>query len=106
MLKFAATLSVASVMLLAGSLPGQSAPLMPSPLVAKSATENADKVEVGYRWHRWHGVLYIEGYSPAEYAYDLDAASNANGLYPYPRYYAGHYNPYWHRDYGRYHYGW
>jgi hypothetical protein len=106
MLKIAATLSVASFMLLACPLPGQSAPLMPSPLVAKSSTENANKVEVRYRWGRWHGVLNIEGYSPSEYAYDLDAASNANGLYPYPRYYAGHYNPYWHRDYTPYHYGW
>lgn len=106
MLKIAATLSVASFMLLACPLPGQSAPLMPSPLVAKSSTENANKVEVRYRWGRRHGVLYIEGYSPSEYAYDLDAASNANGLYPYPRYYAGHYNPYWHRDYTPYHYGW
>ena len=106
MLKIAATLSVAGFMLVASPLPGQSAPLMPSPLVATSSTENANKVEVRYRWSRWHGVLYIEGYSPSAYAYDADAAANYNGLWPYPRYYAGHYNPYWHRDYAPYHYGW
>lgn len=106
MLKIAATLSVAGFMLLACPLPGQSAPMVPSPLVANASTENANVVEVRYGWRRWHGVQYIEGYSPSEYAYDLDAASNVYGLYPYPRYYAGHYNPYWHRDYGHYHYGW
>ena len=103
MLKIAATLSVAGFMLLACPLPGQSAPLMPSPLAAKSSAENANKVEVRYGWHRWHGVLYIEGYSPSDYADDAYAAANVNGLYPYPRYYAGHYNPYWHRDYRPYH---
>jgi hypothetical protein len=106
MLKVAAMLSVAGLMLLASPLPGQTAPLMPNPLVAKSSTENANQVEVRYHWGRWHGVVYIEGYSPSAYAYDADAAANYNGLWPYPRYYAGHYNPYWHRDYGPYHYGW
>jgi hypothetical protein len=101
MLKIAATLSVAGVLLLACPLPGQSAELMPSP-----STEYANRVHVGYGWGRWHRVMYIEGYSPSAYAYDAAAAANFNGYWPYPRYYAGHYNPYWHRDYGPYHYGW
>lgn len=100
MLKIAATLSVASFMLLACPLPGQSAELMPSPMVAKSS------IGVRTHWGRWHGLYYIEGYSPSAYAYEVYAASNVNGFYPYPRYYAGHYDPYWHRDYGPYRYGW
>jgi hypothetical protein len=104
--RIAASLSAAGFMLLACPLPGQSAPLMPSPLLAKSSTENANKVEVRYGWGRWHGVRYIEGYSPSAYAYEAEAASNVYGYYPYPRYYAGHYDPYWHRNYGPYHYRW
>jgi hypothetical protein len=97
MLKIAATLSAAGLMLLACPLPSQSAELTPSPLVANTST--------GYHhgWHRWHRVAYIEGYSPSAYACDAYAASNYNG---YGRYYAGNYDPYWGCHYGPHYYRW
>ena len=103
MKRIAVALSVAGFALLASALPGQSAELMANPSGAYSG-EYAGRVV--HRWHRWPRLLYIEGYSPSAYAYEADAAANYNGLYPYPRYYAGHYDPYWYRDHGVYHDGW
>ena len=106
MQKIAAMLSLAGFALLACPLPGQCAELMPSPSVAGYSTEYAGRIHVRHGWARWPRLMYIEGYSPTAYAYEADAAANFNGLYPYPRYYAGHYDPYWYRYRGIYHDGW
>src|ERR1700760_3711753 len=54
--RVAMMLSIAGTMLLASTLPGQSAPLMPNPLIAKSSAENSNAVEVRYGWGGgWRG---------------------------------------------------
>lgn len=116
--KVATMLSVAGTILLASPLPSQSAPLMPNPLLAKSSTENANKVEVRYGWGGWRGgwggwgwgagviagaaiasavaaPYYYGGYNSYYYAPSPAYGYYAYpGYYTYPGYYAGYYQPY------------
>lgn len=131
-----AVFSVASFVLLAGSLPAHSAPLMPNALVAKSVAANANTLEVrfggwgGWRggWGGWRGgwggwgwgggvlagtAIGVAIAAPYYYGgYDpYYYAAPYPYSYGYPAYYAGYYHPYgyWHRPYwaNPYHnYGW
>jgi hypothetical protein len=121
--RIAAILSVAGTALLASALPGQSAPLMPSSPVAKSATGNANTLQVRYGgWHGgwghggrggWHGgwgvgVLagaaiaapyYGGGYHPYYYGEPY----SDYGYEEYPAYYANDHHPYWHHHHWSHH---
>ena len=119
--RIAVLASVASIVLLASELPSQGAPLMPTSPVSKSATANANTLEVRYGgwhggWGGWRGgwggwgwglgagalvgaaiaaPYYYGGYAPYYYG------SPYPYYYGYPGYYAGYYQPYGYGPYWR-----
>lgn len=131
-----AVLSVAGTVLLAGPLPAQSAPLMPSALVAKSVAASANTLEVRFGgWGGWHGGWggWRGGWggwgwgagtlAGAAFGAAIVAPYYYGGYYPYyyaapypyyygyPGYFAGNfrpygYHPYWHHPYWAHPYGW
>jgi hypothetical protein len=102
--KVATMLTVAGTLLLASPIPGQSAPLMPNPLIAKSLAENANKVEVRYGWGGgWRGGW---GGWRGGWGWGAGALAGAAiaGAVAAPYYYGGGYYPYYSAPYPAYDY--
>ena len=124
--RIGAILSVAGTVLLAGSLPAQSAPLMPNALVAKAVAANANALEVRFGgWGGWRGGWggWRGGWGGWGWGWGAGALAGAalgaaiaapyyyGGYYPYyyaapypyyygyPSYYAGYYRPYGYHPY-------
>jgi hypothetical protein len=100
--KIAALLSVASVALLAAQLPAQSAPLMAQSMMAKSATTNANMLEVRYGgwrggWGGWRGGW---GWGAGAFA----AGARIGSALAAPYYYGGYYPSYYGTPYAGYGY--
>src|SRR6185437_17107405 len=101
--RIAVLASVASIVLLASELPSQGAPLMPTSPVSKSATANANTMEVRYGgWHGgWGGGGWRGGWGGGGWrggwggwGWGLGAGGLVGAAIAAPYYYGG-YSPYY-----------